>query len=295
MAFLTKSNSLKIISRIDFRQIGNLQGQVYKNPIYCFSQWEENNLLGLKGLLKDPEKFINEYYKPISVVDNLRYVYEGSRPAYHSKPDCDRLNSNFKNFEIPEEIRERGRTEVIIFRKWFKENAYLLEKPEVFVMRLQAAFGVLINPKAIDYENSGIEEKANLDLKQLEERIDQFISLAGRYYNESQPDKKEILRRFQKYTFLAYSRKEIYNNDTGLNDDELKEFLRQYDKSFKMPIKDLLIEYYRVQHNPELKFEGSLLEQLGFRPCSACHETQRTGPLASPQPENYLEDDDFPF
>jgi hypothetical protein len=53
MAYLTKSNSLKIIARIDFKQIGNLEGEVYIKPIYFFSDYEKNNLLGLKELLKD--------------------------------------------------------------------------------------------------------------------------------------------------------------------------------------------------------------------------------------------------
>lgn len=294
MAYLTKSNSLKIIARIDFKQIGNLEGEVYKKPIYFFSDYEKNNLLGLKELLKDPETFIQEYYVPIENTDNLRYVYEGGKPAYHSKPDCERLNSNYRNFEIPEEIREKGKEEVLRFRSWFKENQYLLEKPDVFVARLQMAFGVTMNPKAIDYENSGVEVKENLNLEELEKRINKFISDAGQYFNKADQEKKEIIRRFQKYTFLAYSNKDIQNNNTRFSDEAIKKFLKQYDVHFKRPIKDLLIEYYRVLHNPDLKFEGNLLEQLGFRPCGACHNDNNPSAM-NLTTNNEIDDYDLPF
>jgi hypothetical protein len=276
MAYLTKSNSLKIISKIDFKQIGNLKGEVYKKPIYFFSDYENNNLLGLKELLKDPENFIREYYVPIENTDKLRFVYEGGKPAYHSKPDCERLNSNYRNFEIPEVIREKGKADVLRFRSWFKENQHLLEKPDIFVARLQMAFGVVMNPKAIDYENSGVEVKENLNLEELEKRINKFISDAGQYFINADQEKKEIIRRFQKYTFIAYSNKDIQNNNTRYTDEAIKKFLKQYDVHFKRPIKDLLIEYYRVLHNPELKFEGNLLEQLGFKQCGACNNENST-------------------
>ncbi|MEH1009436.1 hypothetical protein VDP25_16985 [Winogradskyella sp. ECml5-4] len=299
MAYLTKSNSLRIIASIDFKKIGNMNGNVYKKPIYFFSYYEKNNLLGLKELLKDPENFIREYYVPIENKDKLKYVFEGGKPAYHSNHDCSRLNSNFRNFEIPEEIRERGKPEVERFRKWFKENQYLLEKPDVFVARIFIAFKIKINPKAIDYDNSGVEVIDNLNLQELESRIDKYISQAGQYFNKADNEKKEIIRKFQKFTFLAYSENDIKNNDTRFSDVAIKKFLKQYDSHFKKPIKELLIEYYRVLHNPDLKFEGNLLEQLGFKPCKSCVEDvmynkSTSKPIANHNSINEM-DDDLPF
>jgi hypothetical protein len=34
------------------------------------------------------------------------------------------------------------------------------------------------------------------------------------------------------------------------------------------PIKELLIQYYRVMYNPNLSFEGQLLERINYRGCS---------------------------
>jgi hypothetical protein len=56
-----------------------------------------------------------------------------------------------------------------------------------------------------------------------------------------------------------------------LDFNEIKEFLKKYDVQFKIPAKDLLIEYFRVKFNPELKFEGKLLEQLVFKLCGLCY------------------------
>lgn len=270
MAYLTISNSIQILKQIDEKQFQHQEGTIYKKPIFFFGEYEKNILLGLQELWKDPENFIANYYNPIKVEDKLKYVFEGTHPAYHLDASCPRLNSNFKNFEIPQEIKNKGASEVLKFRKWFKANMHLMEKPKIFTMKLFHAFNIQINPRAIDYENSGIEEKENLNLSQLEERIDSLLRDASNFWREN-PNKQGVIRRFQKYTFLGYRLEEIYNNDTGLSDIELKEFLREYDAKFKKPIKDLLIEYYRVKLNPDLKFEGKLLEQLGFRPCGTCY------------------------
>ena len=42
---------------------------------------------------------------------------------------------------------------------------------------------------------------------------------------------------------------------------------------FKKPIKTLLEQYYRVKYNPDLSFEGQLLDRLNFRACSVCDGT----------------------
>jgi len=270
MAYLTIANSIQILRKIDGNQFQNMNGIIYKKPIYFFGNYEKNILLGLQELWKDPEYFIDTYYIPIKKKDEFKYVFEGGKPAYHVDASCDRLNSNFSNFEIPDEIRERGLDEVTKFRKWFKTNMHFLEKPEIFTMLLYHAFKIQVNPKAINYENSGVEEKENLSLLQIESRIDSILREAGKFWNEN-PSKQDIIRRFQKHTFLGYKSKEIENNDTHLSDKELKVFLINYDTKFKKPIKDLLIEYYRIKLNPDLQFEGRILEQLGFQCCSSCH------------------------
>lgn len=271
MAFITHANAQNIVRKIKLSSLG-LKGAIYKRPIFFFSKYEKNSLLAIQELLNDPEHFFNEIYNPLEITDTFTYVYEGKKPAYHKSFDCELLKSDYQNFEIPEEIKNKGKNEIIKFRKWFKHNEYLLDKPDVFVMRLKLKFGIETNPNAISYTNSGSSEIKNYNLVEIEKMIDYLIKKAGRYYYASNKN-TTILRSYSKITFLAYNEKPIYDNKTGFEDKVIKEFLREYDKMFKKPLKKLLIEYYRLKLNPKIKLEGSLLDQLNFRPCSKCHNT----------------------
>lgn len=150
---------------------------------------------------------------------------------------------------------------------------YLLDRPEVFVARLRSRWGIVTNPKAINRDNSGSTFIENLTIEELEEKIDGLIKEAGRFCNESDKNKK-ILKRFSKFTFIAYTDVDIQNNDTGYSDEEVKGLLKDYDKQYKRPLRNYLIEYYRLKHNPEINMEGYLLERLGFNPCGHCHDDE---------------------
>ncbi|MFB6306707.1 MAG: hypothetical protein ABEH43_06925, partial [Flavobacteriales bacterium] len=139
------------------------------------------------------------------------------------------------------------------------------------LLQLQAKFRINreINVKSIEFSNSGSEEFENYDVKQLEKEIDKILSDASKYFRNN-PDMQHIIKKFGKLAFLGHYNDEIYNNDTGLNDNELKKFLKMYDRTYKAPVKRLLMEYYRVLHNPNMEFEGTILDKLNFKPCSIC-------------------------
>src|SRR4051812_26113605 len=107
MAFLTISNSTRIIRQHDFKTTGDLKGDLYKKPIDCFSAIEKNQLLCTRNLYEDAERFFGEYYRPIITEDKFLYVFEGNKPAFHLFKDCDRLLSRYSNFKIPQEIRDK--------------------------------------------------------------------------------------------------------------------------------------------------------------------------------------------
>ncbi|MHA8052663.1 hypothetical protein [Aquirufa sp. OSTEICH-129A] len=292
MAYITNANSKKMIGLINLKEVGEIEGEVYKKPIYFLNKNEITYLKSMQTLLKDPEKFAFEIYKPIVKKDTFQYVYESLQPpCYHDKDNCPRLQSSYKNFEIPSEIKERvrqkaeeeGKSEaeililiekqVAIFRKWFKEhyNLFLLDTKE-FLRQLDIRWNIQRNLKEVEKENTGIDSVKNLDLAKLENEIDKIISAAGQYFNQHK-DRQHIIRRFQKLTFLAYKKSSLeIMNDTELSDDELRAFLIEYELKFKKPIKELLIHYYRVKYNSELSFDGKLLERLNFKPCSVCYE-----------------------
>ena len=281
MAYITTSNFKRIIQKINFKSIIENQRGVYKKPIYFLSKWETNFLLSMQAFMEKPEDFYIDIYKQLNVKDTFKYVFESElAPAYHTDLKCERLNSTYKNFVIPFEIiarvREQGGNEedekarVIEFRAWFKSNIELFQNaPTQFLRKLDIDWNVQRKLTEIEKDNSGNECFENYNLADLENQIDSIISAAGRFFN-SNPDKQSIIRRFQKLTFLAYKIDKIENNDTILNDQELKEFLKKYDDQFKKPIIKLLMEYYKVKYNPNLSFEGKILERLNFRECSCC-------------------------
>lgn len=275
MPYITVSNSKKIIRSLNQVRLEEIEIEIYKNKISFFNDKEIGRLKGIREFLRDPDNFSTQYYEPLQVKDSFRYVYPEKNPSYHEDNTCPNLNSNFINVEIPFEIRERGEEEVKKFRNWHETNKLLYESDiKKYIFKLQHHFLILreINPQSIEFENSGQEEIKNYDIKELENKIDSIISDASRYYWDN-PDKQSVIRRFGKLTFLAYVNGDIYTNDSGLNDDELKTFLRQYDNNFKTPVKNLLIEYYRLLHNPDMTFEGRLLDKLNFKPCRACMDT----------------------
>jgi hypothetical protein len=272
MAFITSYNTHKIITRNNFKNV-NLSGQVYRFKLYMFSKYEENCLIAIQELMKNPENYFKHIYDPIVINDSKKYVYKEHQPAYHIDKDCKRLHSDFTNFELPEEIKERGDLEIERFRKWFSENQYLLETPDVFVMRLKLAFGISYNPKSIIYENSGFAEVKNYSVEELENKIDFHIKEAGRYFYAEEKNTK-ILRAFGKVSGRAFLDIPLEGNYTGYSEYEVKHFLKDYHRKYKLPIRKLLIEYYRIKFNPDLKFAENYMEVLGFKKCECCKRTE---------------------
>ena len=268
MAYITSYNTHKIVTRNNFKNV-NLSGQVYRFKIYMFSKYEENCLLAIQELMKNPENYFKQIYDPIVVHDSKKYVYKEHQPAYHTNKDCKRLHSDFTNFELPQEIKERGDLEIERFRKWFSENQHLLETPDVFVMRLKFAFGISYNPKSIIYENSGFAEVKNYSVEELENKIDFHIKEAGRYFYAEEKNTK-ILRAFGKFSGRAFLDIPFEGNYTGYSDDDVRDFLKEYHKKYKLPLRKLLIEYYRIKFNPDLKFAENFMEVLGFKKCECC-------------------------
>ena len=269
MVFITKFNANRILQEIDTSKIETVL-PIYKTNIYIFNKLELQLLSAYQLLMQNPTELITKYYKKIEVKDSLRFVYEKKQPAYHLSLECPNLHSDFQNFEIPEEIREKGRDEILRFRNWFLQNSYLLEeKPDVFEMRLSMAFNVKINMKAINYSNSGVHEIEDLSLVDIENKIDNLVKEAGRYYYAS-PENTKILKKYSKRTFLARRGEMLSDNDTGLSDDEVRKFLLDYEERFKLPIMHYLKEYYRMKYNPDLSIDEKLLNFLNFRPCVAC-------------------------
>jgi hypothetical protein len=309
MPFITMYNASRIVRKVDADKL-DLTERLYKQQIFFFSKFERAELLAFRLFISNPEHYVNEMYEKLDVKASDQYIfeYDGQKPAYHEIPTCELLNSDFKNMRVPQSIRDAG-IDLKVFRKWAYETVYDAFKAgrlDIVQARIELRWGVVVSQSELAHaDNSGIMSIENADLGTLESILDRHLRQAAEYFHKH----SHILRRFSKLTFLSRSSEAIYSNDTGLSDDQLKAFLKDYHMRFKLPTMRLLKQWYMVKLNPELKFQGLLLEQLNFKACSQCHEDgnktdgparHRTWPERpiAPHPFDPLPssiDDDLPF
>ena len=275
MPYITKSNARKILEKIELTPT-HFQGKdIYERKIYCFNALERTKLLQHLLFYSEPDSIIG--YVKIKSQDNFRFVFEGGQSAYHDRPDCEKMTGAFFNVEVPNQIKKAGEDKIIEFRNWFKKEEikklYLNNKKD-FLIQLRKEFSddTLTTPIEISFDNSGVEEIENLDLIGLISEIEYLIAAAADSFKGSDELTKKIIILFDKKTHLASKDAEIPGNHFGIPDDQLRMILREYEGSFKLPLMALLKQYYRVKYNPDLQFKGKLLEQLGFRKCSKCHD-----------------------
>lgn len=250
-----------------------IEGKVYRTIVDFFNRLEENELLAVQQLFSDPEKYFKEYYEPFNPKDTYTLVYEGISPAYHSNLDCNALNADYENFEVPAEFREKGDAEVERFRKWFKPLEDLLKtKPDLFAERFRLKWGFETNVRAMEAKNSGGHLPPEFESSthaEIELEIDGLLKKATEFVSCSEKN-RIILNRFKKHSYQGLKKQPIKDNKTGYSDDEVKLVLEEFELRHKRPIKKLLIEYYRYKLNPNLGFSNNILESLGFVACKAC-------------------------
>ena len=287
--FITKRNLDRITKSVDLSIIRD--SELYDKKIDFLSKEEIAELLKIKSAISgniniNLYKQIEEVKEEISH-DNLVFTYKKTDPTYHFHPQCDRLNSDFINYVIPSSISTNAELKANSkgyndldkkkyisqegnkFRAWFKANINLLkEDEESFVRKMKSHFMINDGINEVRSLNTGKISFTNFNLSELKISIDLHIRKAN-----------EFLRKYNNrgiiYLFNSISNnKELdESNNTNLSNEELETFYNQYDSQFKKPIKELLKQYYMVKFNPELSFDGNLLDKLGFRSCSSCSNT----------------------
>lgn len=279
MVYLTKSNASRIIGNADLLAMG-LTGGLYKRPIYFFNKLEYNKLLAYYTLYNNPNDFVKKYVK-VANKDTLQFIWEAGTPAYHRDNTCERLNSDFRNIKIPEQIKKAGLEAINEFRQWFKESevsALFNRDPEAFMARMHLKFLKYLpsKPEAVKYDNSGHEAMENLNLEDLERRIDNILNELSLFISSSNLITRKAIVKYDKYSYCATKDSPFpealpnTEDELGITEDKLRSFLKVYEARFKVPTANLLKHYYRVKFNPDLLFEGSLLDQLNLRRCGAC-------------------------
>ncbi|WP_375416170.1 hypothetical protein [uncultured Hymenobacter sp.] len=279
MAYLTKSNATRIIGGADLSSM-DLTGVIYKRPIYFYNILEQKRLLAFYNLYKDPRGFVEKYVKTVNE-DSLQFVWEGGVPAYHKDNSCGKIHSAFQNIKIPDQIRNNGPEAVLEFREWFKQsdaNSLFHKDPEAFMARMHLKFQKYMpsKPEPVRYDNSGQEYIDNVSLEEVECQIDSLMEEVNEFINKSNSLTRRAIVKYDKHTYFASKDLPLPlglphpKDELGISEDKLRSFLKGYESRFKNPLAGLLKHYYRVKFNPDLVFEGHLLEQLGFRKCASC-------------------------
>ncbi|GER57897.1 hypothetical protein ULMA_00050 [Patiriisocius marinus] len=272
MPFVTEYNTSLVFKKL----IGEIPDDIrnwepYRKSIYFLNRLDKTNLLYFKKFCENPIDNIDSIYKAIEVVDKKVFVYEGSKPSYHKYENCDRLSSNFVNYRIPTQIKEKGEEEIEKYRNWFKENeSSFTDRPDVYQMRLQAKFGIIEGIQKVDYKNSGNVYKENLTLEEIQARIDSLLHNAAQFFKRNEK-RQEVIKRFQTATFLAFKEEEIENNTTEYSDGELKNILKLYYYLFIEPTIHYLKEFFKTIYNADIEINERIFEALNFKKCGYCY------------------------
>jgi len=243
------------------RQKGASSRDLYKADLSpLFSQPELGLLSVYKEMCANPEEAFRSYKKISGTPQKKNLVFQDGSPAYHADKDCELLHNDYYNLEMPVEIKSRGEAEIERFKAFCRDNRDLIKDEDPIVLKkLEAQFFLKNPPSKISARNSGVSRFDNMDLAMLESEIDALIFDAEKFRNKDRATFNAIRDR-------GYG---TYKSDEARDPNSP---LFVWHNSYKLPIKDLLMHYFRVKFNPDLAFEGFLLDQLGFKPCGRCGE-----------------------
>jgi hypothetical protein len=266
--FITVANAKSIINSANNDRI-NENEEVFHINFKWFSPFEVKSLLTFKLLFENPNDFFKSYEKR-KEPNQRNFIFEVRPPSYHLNSSCDSLLASFFNYAIPTLIKQRGDKIITEYRSWYIENQYLLkDRVGDFVEKMIIRFGIETVPVALNYENSGISDFQDINLAELEGKIEELVKEAELFYTSCQKN-RDILNNYGKISFIHRQKKEPYKNPTRFTNGEIWSVLEDFEQNFKTPITRNLSKYYMIKYNPELRFEDTLLQQLGFNPCMRC-------------------------
>ena len=244
----------------------------YRKKIWFFNKLDKSNLLYFRMWCENPSLKPDSIYRAYDYSDKKNYVYEGNKPAYHKYECCPNLHSNFKNFKIPQQIKDMGDDKIKEFRNWFKENEEIFTKyNDQYKLRLKVKYGIdaFQNDLVVNFENSGSVFKENLTLERIEKRIDSILD-NYKYYFLSNEKRKKALSEFQKKAYL-FKKDYKFINNSGYSDIELKNLILELEAWFIKPTIEYLQEYYKIYYCNDIEIQKEIFEALNFKPCGHCY------------------------
>lgn len=236
---------------------------LYKLSLWMLTKKEQQWLAAARMFYENPEFYVSHIYQKVEKKSDPNLVYTAGSPAYHSTKDCEVLKQDYVNYEIPPEIMGRGDDVAAAFREWWKSEEQLLNSnPSRFLERMSIRW-LLKNPpnlQSITADNSGIEERENPDIAEVEAEIDALIQSM----NEFRRENPVLIKEYGKRTFA------VRKGTLKIDDAGDRRMLEKWDEQ-KDLLKRKLRLFFQLRFNPDLEIGGALLEALGFKKCKRCH------------------------
>lgn len=300
MAYLTNYTFSKLCREIDIDI--EINQAVFLNFIYedvelyrILNQTEIRYLLKFVLLLRDENEFKLKYYQIVpKKQDNKIYVFEKAGfLKYHLSKECPLLTKDFKDFYIPEDIRNIGDDAISHYRSWFKQNDFAIRFSEgkidlnTIIMRYNNEF-----PKT--YGIQRLEENFGL-LKEIANSRNHFSEhyFDSKAFNKRLIELKDgfhiifscpVLRTLSKFNSLLNSDENRINE--VLSEVFSPEFVRNYgisniknkllwSKKIKNEILQLLVNYFKWHYKAHQKdFDKLTLEYFGLKCCKSCENLE---------------------
>jgi hypothetical protein len=272
MAYITIANAMRIVRDCEPGRLSTIAEELYHKKIEIFSRQDYARLLGVKSLFRNAERFVKQYYVCCEANCSSNMVYDHVQlPAYHSSARCENLLSDFENFVIPPEVELRGEHEVQRYRTYFQALRMRLgDREDLLKMRLSAEFSLALGTLGkVIYGNSGSLSINNVSVSGLESQIDSHLLYAESFCRSSDMNSM-LVRRYGKLAGWLKRQPTIRSIPDGMTEAQVRRFCVEYDANYRQPLKRMLMTYFKIKYNPDLDFDGDLLEGLGFRHCRKC-------------------------
>jgi len=300
MAHLTNYTFAKLCRKLSVNQEIDLEvflKDVFNDPkiFSIFNKFEIRYLFVYKQILEDLDNFQKIYYQEVpDREDTQRMVFEkGGKLKYHLDSQCNLINNNFIDFNIPPEITSIGDNVVQEYRDWFKAKGYADEyfNNQLDITKVVFDYNMKFPPK---YDVPVLNENYKLitdlpnsnDVKTETFNYDSFLfnldNLQKKHENIFSCKTTRILSKFdylldKKDDEIREKISELFSDvfieNYGM--DKLKNLFKEA-KSIKYEIMDNLLTFFKWTYKlKEKDFDSITLEKFGLVCCGGCKKNQQ--------------------
>lgn len=264
-AYITFANA-KRLTRSIIHPTGSISGEKVFNYIFdtdlsgVLSLKDANELYNFKLIAEKSDLPSHYDIKDIGNYKNRKLIFSShSNPRYHLDKDCELLNSDYINYEIPEEIKERGPEEIRKFIDFCLPQRRRIEIQDIsFIHLINKIFDINLNSfKEFNLPNSGAYDIKSMNLTELQIFIHLSFNRCLEILNENKNNKN--LHGY--YRFKSPSKKDLEEKI----DISTKEYIEN-----KINIIEGLMNFYYKSNESSASATTYVLELAGFSKCKKC-------------------------